>query len=166
MDSSEHSIVIVEDEGLIAADLQGRLERPGYRVPGVAGTAHETLDVIGGGRPGADLLGQSCGGGILRLQSGGCSGQAILRIVADRASERRKGGRSSAAGYAGGDVHCVPHGLWLEGAQGRRYAIEGSLAPRWRNGRVDGVVVTFKDVTLRRFDEEQTRAGRGCGAGF
>ena len=37
METCEHSIVIVEDEGLIAADLQGRLERAGYRVPAVAG---------------------------------------------------------------------------------------------------------------------------------
>src|SRR5580704_16421003 len=46
MESREHSIVIVEDEGLIAVDLQGRLERAGYRVPGIAGTAVEALDVI------------------------------------------------------------------------------------------------------------------------
>jgi PAS domain S-box-containing protein len=50
----------------------------------------------------------------------------------------------------------IPSDVWLEG-QGKRYAIEGSLAPRWQEGRADGVVVTFKDVTLRRFEEEQSR---------
>jgi CheY-like chemotaxis protein len=46
MGSSVHKVVIVEDEGLIAADLQGRLERAGYRVPAVAGSAGEALEVI------------------------------------------------------------------------------------------------------------------------
>ena len=46
MESCERKIVIVEDEGLIAADLQGRLERAGYRVPGVAASGGEALEVI------------------------------------------------------------------------------------------------------------------------
>ena len=46
MESREHSIIIVEDEGLIAADLQGRLERAGYHVPAVAGDAVQALEVI------------------------------------------------------------------------------------------------------------------------
>src|ERR1035438_465304 len=46
MESSEHSVVIVEDEGLIAADLKGRLERAGYRGPAVGGTAGEGLEAI------------------------------------------------------------------------------------------------------------------------
>ncbi len=46
MESCERKIVIVEDEGLIAADLQGRLERVGYRVPGVAASGGEALEII------------------------------------------------------------------------------------------------------------------------
>src|SRR4029077_21129349 len=46
MESCERKIVIVEDEGIIAADLQGRLERAGYQVPGVAASGGEALEVI------------------------------------------------------------------------------------------------------------------------
>jgi PAS domain S-box-containing protein len=46
MESCERKIVIVEDEGLIAADLQERLERAGYRVPGVAASGGEALEII------------------------------------------------------------------------------------------------------------------------
>jgi two-component system cell cycle sensor histidine kinase/response regulator CckA len=46
MESCERKIVIVEDEGLIAADLQGRLERAGYQVPGVAASGGEALEII------------------------------------------------------------------------------------------------------------------------
>jgi two-component system cell cycle sensor histidine kinase/response regulator CckA len=46
MESCECKIVIVEDEGLIAADLQGRLERVGYQVPAVAASGGEALEVI------------------------------------------------------------------------------------------------------------------------
>ena len=46
MESCERKIVIVEDEGLIAADLQGRLERDGYQVPGIAATGGEALQLV------------------------------------------------------------------------------------------------------------------------
>jgi CheY-like chemotaxis protein len=46
MESRGHKIVIVEDEGLIAADLRGRLERAGYHVPAIAATGGEALEVI------------------------------------------------------------------------------------------------------------------------
>src|SRR5579864_8059024 len=46
MESCERKIVIVEDEGLIAADLQGRLEREGYQVPGIAATGGEALQLV------------------------------------------------------------------------------------------------------------------------
>ena len=51
----------------------------------------------------------------------------------------------------------MPKGTCLEGGCGSRYAIEGTVAPRCREGGAEGVVVTFKDVTLRRFEEEQSR---------
>src|SRR5579864_4358845 len=46
MESCARKIVIVEDEGLIAADLQGRLEKAGYQVPGIAASGGEALEVI------------------------------------------------------------------------------------------------------------------------
>ena len=39
MESRDCKIMIVEDEGLIAADLQVRLERAGYTVPAIADSA-------------------------------------------------------------------------------------------------------------------------------
>src|SRR5579863_1440851 len=44
--SQKRKIVIVEDEGLIAADLQSRLKGAGYSVPGTADTAQQALEVI------------------------------------------------------------------------------------------------------------------------
>ena len=41
-----HKIVIVEDEGLIAADLEARLKNAGYSVPGTADTSERALEVI------------------------------------------------------------------------------------------------------------------------
>ncbi|HYL73978.1 MAG TPA: response regulator [Bryobacteraceae bacterium] len=42
----KHKIVIVEDEGLIAADLEARLKSAGYSVPGTADSAERALAVI------------------------------------------------------------------------------------------------------------------------
>jgi len=48
--------MVVEDEGLIAADLQGRLERAGYSVPPVAGTGAEALQIIRETKPDLVLM--------------------------------------------------------------------------------------------------------------
>jgi PAS domain S-box-containing protein len=260
MESREHKIVIVEDEGLIAADLQGRLERAGYHVPAVAGTGQEALEVIRENSPDLILMDIRLKGNIDGIQVA----EQVRRdfdipVVYLTAYEDRKtlerAGKTQAFGYikkpiasaslegsiemaitkhrherylreqrdwfsasfaAVADAVLVTDGLgrvsyinpvaeeltgckvedalgkpstellrfqhqggramddlvpvvmlqgtpvplpgdiWLEG-QGKRYAIEGSLAPRWQEGRADGVVVTFKDVTLRRFEEEQSR---------
>jgi AmiR/NasT family two-component response regulator len=41
-----NKIVIVEDEGLIASDLRGRLTAAGYSVSGIAASGHEAMRVI------------------------------------------------------------------------------------------------------------------------
>jgi AmiR/NasT family two-component response regulator len=51
----------------------------------------------------------------------------------------------------------LPPGTLLQGSAERLYAIEGHVAPRWRNGRADGTVITFTDVTLCRFENDQVR---------
>jgi len=51
----------------------------------------------------------------------------------------------------------LPSGTLLQGSAERVYEIEGHVAPRWRNGRADGTVITFTDVTLCRFENEQKR---------
>jgi PAS domain S-box-containing protein len=260
METSEHSIVIVEDEGLIAADLQGRLERAGYRVPAVAGEAGEALELIREKSPDLILMdirlrGNSDGiqvaeqvrrdfdipvvyltayedpktlerasrtqafGYIKKpIDSASLQGSIEMAISKHRHERYLREQRDwfSASFVAVPDAVLVTDGLgricylnpvaeellgcdvagalgkpssgllqlkhangrplddlvpvvmlqgtpvalpmdtWLEG-RGRRYAIEGTLAPRLRQGRADGVVVTFKDVTLRRFEEEQSR---------
>lgn len=46
MDTPEKKqILVVEDEGIIAADLQSRLRRLGYAAPAVAGSGREALDL-------------------------------------------------------------------------------------------------------------------------
>jgi PAS domain S-box-containing protein len=261
MKSSEHKVVIVEDEGLIAADLQGRLERAGYRVPAVAGTAGEALEVIREKSPDLILMDIRLRGNVDGIQvaeqvrrdfdipvvyltayedrqtlerasqtqafgyikkpidSASLRGTIEMAISKHRHErllrEQRDWFSASFAAvpdvvlvadvtgrisyinpvaedlfackvedvlgrplhhllrivYQTGDTVddltplamlqgtavALPSDIWLEGVQGRRYAIEGSLAPRWREGRADGVVITFKDVTLRRFEEEQSR---------
>ena len=261
MGFSVHKVVIVEDEGLIAADLQGRLERAGYRVPAVAGTAGEALAVIREKSPDLILMDIRLHGNVDGIQvaeqvrrdfdipvvyltayedhqtlqrasqtqafgyikkpidSASLQGSIEMAISKHRHErllrEQRDWFSASFAAvpdvvlvadlagrisyinpaaeglfgckvddvlgrplydllriaYQNGDAvdHLVPlamlqgtpvalpSDIWLEGVQGRRYAIEGSLAPRWRDGRADGVVVAFKDVTLRRFEEEQSR---------
>src|SRR5580704_7936838 len=248
MESREHSIVIVEDEGLIAVDLRGRLERAGYRVPGIAGTAVEALDVIREKSPDLILMDIRLRGGsdgiqvaeqVLRdfdipvvyltayedrktlqrasqtqafgfikkpIDSASLQGSIEMAISKHRHErllrEQRDWFSASFAAvpdvvlvadlagrisyinpaaegllgckvddvlgrplydllrisYQNGDAvdHlmplamlqgtpvALPSDIWLEGVQGRRYAIEGSLAPRWREGRADGVVVTLK----------------------
>ncbi len=53
---SSHKIVIVEDEGLIAADLEARLKQAGYSVPGTADTASKALQLVGQASPDLVLM--------------------------------------------------------------------------------------------------------------
>jgi CheY-like chemotaxis protein len=56
-----------------------------------------------------------------------------------------------------GETLVLPADTSLKGSGERTLAIEGLVAPRWRNGRVDGAVITLTDVTLHRFEDQQSR---------
>jgi PAS domain S-box-containing protein len=60
----------------------------------------------------------------------------------------------------GGETVPLPPDTGLRCSTGRTFAIEGQVAPRWRDGRIDGAVITLTDVTLCLFEEEQIRQDR------
>jgi len=257
VESQKLSVVIVEDEGLIAADLRGRLEKVGYRVPAVAGTASAALEVIREKSPDlilmdirlqgnldgievaeqvrqnfdipvvyltayedrktlerasqthafgyikkpvdsaslqgtielalskhrherylreqrdwfranfaaipdailvADTFGRICYlNPVAEKMLGSKAADALGKPTGELLRLRDRNGRLADDLIAGatlqGSVVALPRDISLEDGT----AIEGSIAPRWRDGRADGVVVSFKDVSLRRFEEEQTR---------
>ena len=261
MGSAEQRIMVVEDEGLIAADLQGRLERAGYSVPPVAGTGAEALKIIRETAPDLVLMdirlrgdldgievaeqvrreldipvvyltayedqetlaraGQSQAYGYIRKPIAAASLQGAIEmalakhrferrlreqrdwlsasfaalpdavLVTDssgricylnRVAEEMTGQTSDEAlgrlcsdllwlVYPDGEpvedlVRAVmlqgapvtlPGNVWLQGGQGRRYAVEGSVEPRRNEGHVEGTVVVLRDATERRFEEEISR---------
>ena len=260
MESGERKIVIVEDEGLIAADLQGRLERAGYKVPGVAASGGEALEVIRSQSPDLVLMDIRLSGALDGIQtaekvrrefdipvvyltayedretlqrasqtqafgyikkplvSASLEGSIEMALAKHRqerylreqrdwlsasfsavpaavlvtdgrgrvcylnqVAEALTGcaandalGRPSSAllrmtyrdgrpvedfvpvAMLQGTPVPLPAEIWLEGAQEKRRAIEGAAAPRFQDGRLQGVVVVFQDVSLRKFEEEQS----------
>ncbi len=250
MESQKLSVVIVEDEGLIAADLRGRLEKVGYHVPAVAGTASAALEAIREKSPDLILMDIRLQGNLDGIQVAEQVRQNFdIPVVYLTAYEDRKtlerASQTQAFGYIKKPVDsaslqgsielaifkhrherylreqrdwfsasfaAIPDAILVTDAIGRicylnpvaekllgckvadalgkpssevlrlvdrngtpaddlivgaplprdirledGTAIEGSVSPRWRDGRADGVVVSFKDVTLRRFEEEQSR---------
>jgi PAS domain S-box-containing protein len=262
VESHKYSVVIVEDEGLIAADLQGRLEKVGYRVPAIAGTAGAALQAIREKSPDLVLMDIRLQGNVDGIQVAEQVRQDFdIPVVYLTAYEDRKtlerASRTQAFGYIKKPVDsaslqgsiemaiskhrherylreqrdwfsasfaAIPDAILVADTFGRisylnpvaekllgckvadalgkptsellrlmdrngrladdlfagaslpsarlqvtavalppdirledGTAIEGSVAPRWRDGRADGVVVSFKDITLRRFEEEQSR---------
>jgi AmiR/NasT family two-component response regulator len=260
--AAQHRIVIVEDEGLIAADLESRLKLAGYQVPGTADSAQPALKLIRETLPDLVLMDIRLKGdqdGIhvaemvreqldipvvyltayedratleraSRTQAYGYikkpiasaslkgsidmaiakhryerglreerdwaiasfSGVAAAVVVTDASSrisyinplaERLVGwsadkaaGRPAATvlrlshratGKAVQDLLTpvmlegqtlpLPPGTLLQGSAERLYAIQGQIAPRWRNSRADGTVITFSDVTLFQFENDQLR---------
>jgi len=260
VESCERKIVIVEDEGLIAADLQGRLEREGYRVPGVAASGGEALEVIREQAPDLVLMDIRLAGeldgiqvadkvssefdipvvyltayddretlqrasqtrafGYIKKPITSASLQGTIEVAisrhrherylreqrdwlnasfaavpdavlvtdgsgrvcyVNRVAEELTGcavdnalGRPSAEllaftypdGRAVEDLVPVamlqgtpvslPADIWLKGAGESRRAIEGTASPRVQDGHIQGVVVVFQDVTLRKFEAEQS----------
>jgi len=261
MECSERKIMIVEDEGLIAADLRGRLEKAGYVVAPIADTASEALRIIGETSPDLVLMDIRIRGDLDGIQTAEKVRQEfdvpVVYLTAyedavtlQRASQTQAFGyikKPIAAASLKGSIEmaiakhrqerylreqkewfsasfaAVPHGVMVTDGVGRicylnpagleltgweidnalgqpygkvlrffykssglrvedlvpaailqaqamalpqdlvlrdrdnrSYAVEGSIAPRWRDGRIDGTVLIFKDVSCLRFEEEQS----------
>jgi AmiR/NasT family two-component response regulator len=260
--AAQHKIVIVEDEGLIAADLESRLKSAGYQVPGTADSAQPALKLIRETSPDLVLMdirlkGEQDGihvAEVVREQldipvvyltayedratlerasrtqaygyikkpvvSASLKGSIEVAIAKHRHERGLREERDWAIASFGGVTSAVvvtdansrisylnsqaeqlvgwsvdkalrrpaatvlrlshrdtgkpvqdlltpvmlegqtlplPPGTLLQGSAERLYAIEGHIAPRWRNGRADGAVITFTDVTLFQFRNDQMR---------
>jgi len=78
--SAQSSVLIVEDETLIAMDLQDMLQDAGYRVIGPVGSVAAAMQIIGDDRPDLALLDVNLGGeNVFKVASELASGPA--RIV-------------------------------------------------------------------------------------
>ena len=259
-ETAKHKVVVVEDEGLIAADLKGRLEAAGYSVGGIAGTGSEALKVVRESSPDVVLMDIRLRGDLDGIQVAdqvrrefdvpvvfltayedrgtlerasqtqafgyikkpiassslqGSIEMAIAKhrherylreqrdwfsasfaavpdgvIVTDgfgtvcylnRVAEDLTGWKTDdALGHpysellklehprSGRPVEDLVPAAMLQGASiplprdirlrrdaGHTCVIEGTVAPKWNNGRMDGAVIVFKDVTVSRFEADQ-----------
>ena len=258
--AANHKIVIVEDEGLIAADLESRLRSAGYVVPGTADSAQPALKLIRETSPDLVLMDIRLKGEEDGIQiAGQVREQLDIPVVYLTAYEDRetleRASRTQAYGYIKkpivsaslkgsielaiakhhherdlrkerdwalasfsaissavvvtdanskisylnsqaeelvgwsvdnalrrpvtevlrlshretgrpvqdflttamlqGETAPLPPDTLLQGSAERLYSIAGHVSPRFRNGQVDGAVITFTDVTLCQFEEEQ-----------
>ena len=258
----KHKIVIVEDEGLIAADLESRLKKAGYSVPGMADSAEKALEVIEHTAPDLVLMdirlkGEADGIQVADLVREKLDIPVVYLTAYEDQGTLERAGRTQAFGYikkpiataslkgaieialskhryerdlreerdwaiasfsavpyavlvtdgfgrltyinsqaeelAGwsadralgrpitdvlrlrsretgkpvddlvpvamlhGHTMPLPADIYLTGSQERLFTVQGNIAPRWRNGRLEGTVIALTDVTLDRFEEEQLR---------
>ncbi len=258
-EGGKHKIVIVEDEGLIAADLETRLKSAGYAVPGTADTSERALEVIRKTSPDLVLMDIRIKGDVDGIETADQVRALDIPVVYLTAYEDQgtleRAGRTQAFGYikkpiasaslrgsiemaiskhrhernlraqrdwAAASFHAVPYAVLVTDGQGRiaylnaqaekltgvsvdlalgracaellplydrasgariqdfvpvamlqgetvalpagiclrrgeshSYAIEGSIAPRWRDGRVEGTVIALRDVTRSEFERTQ-----------
>ncbi len=256
----KHKIVIVEDEGLIAADLEARLKSAGYNVSGTADTAERALAVIRQTSPDLVLMdirlkgkvdgievayelrkthdipvvyltayedretleraGQTQAFGYIKkpIASASLRGSIEMALAKHRyerslraqmdwatasfqavpyavlvtdgrgkitylnsQAEELTGWKVDKAlgrpcdellkfyyGQSGtsvgdfvpvamlqGETVALPDGIFLIRDKAHSYAIQGSVAPRWHDGRVEGAVIALTDVTQSRFERQQ-----------
>ncbi|MBZ5609305.1 MAG: response regulator [Acidobacteriia bacterium] len=259
-EGGKHKIVIVEDEGLIAADLEARLKNAGYSVPGMADSSERALEVIRKTSPDLVLMDIRIKGDVDGIETADqVREQLDIPVVYLTAYEDQgtleRAGRTQAFGYikkpiasaslrgsiemaiskhrherilraqrdwAAASFRAVPYAVLVTDGQGRvaylnsqaeeltgwtvdqalghpcsellrlydretgapmqdfvpvamlqgetvslpagiclkrdeahSCAIEGSVAPRWREGRVEGTVIALRDVTRSGFDRAQ-----------
>ncbi len=260
--TKKHKIVVVEDEGLIAADLEARLKAAGYAVPGTADCATQALQLIQETSPDLVLMDIRLKGELDGIQVAGQIRQqhdipvVYLTAYEDRGTLERAS-HTQAFGYIKkpiassslqgsiemalakhrherelraqrdwlaasfsavpsavlvtdssgricylnslaeeltgwraddalghparellrlvyrqtgnavedfvsvamlqGETVPLPGDVWLKGGEGRSFAVQGSVSPRWRDGRVEGAVIALADTTLCQFEEEQAR---------
>ena len=269
MKTPERKIMIVEDEGLIAADLQGRLERAGYIVPAVADSADEALRSVRDTSPDLVLMDIRINGeidgiqvadkvrrefdvpvvyltayedrdtlarasltqafGYIKKPIASASLQGSIEMAISKHEHERNLreqrdwfsttfaavphavlvtdgsgsvcyinpvaeeltgwkvddalGRESAkilqlfkqrdgravedyvpVAMLQGQTTPLPDGICIRNRAGTTYGIEGSIAPRYRDGRVDGTVIVFRDVTVARFEQEVLKQDEKQGA--
>jgi PAS domain S-box-containing protein len=262
MTASNHKIVVVEDEGLIAADLESRLKAAGYLVPGTADTARKALQLVKDTAPDLVLMDIRIKGDVDGIQvadqlrqefdvpvvfltayedqgtleragrtqafgyikkpiaSSSLQGSIEMALAKHRYERELRGQRDwlaasfaavphavvvtdgsgrigyinslaeeligwtneQALGHAApellrliyretgrpvedfvpaamlqGETIPFPANIWLKGADGRHYAVEGNVAPRWRDGRIEGTVIALTDTTLCQFEVDQAR---------
>ena len=259
-EGAKPKIVIIEDEGLIAADLETRLKIAGYTVPGTADSAQKALQLVRKTAPDLVLMDIRLKGAVDGIEVAGQIREQLdvpvvyLTAYEDRATLERAS-QTQAFGYikkpiataslrgsiemaiakhrherylraqrdwAIASFAAVPQSVLVTDGQGRvtylnsraeeltgwktddalgrqcwellrlyhrdsgapvqdlipvamlqgepiplpdhichkrdpktSCAVEGSIAPRWHEGRVEGTVVSLSDVTRSIFDEEQ-----------
>lgn len=269
MESRERKIMIVEDEGLIAADLQGRLERAGYTVPPIADSAEEALRIIRETQPDLVLMdirikGEVDGIDVAQQVRSELDVPVIYLTAYEDQGTLERASHTQAFGYIkkpiasaslkgsiemalskhqherylreqrdwfSANFAAVPHGVLVTDGTGRlcylnnvaeeltgwradeglgqpltrilrlfyrstgqrvedlvpaallqaqpmplprdiclrdrkerSYDVEGSIAPKWREGRMDGTFIQLKDVTVSRFEEEHSKQDEKQGA--
>jgi len=260
--AAKAKIVVIEDEGLIAADLQARLSAAGYTVPGTADSAPQALELIRKTSPDLVLMdirlkgevdgiqiadeirrqmdipviyltayedratleraSQTQAFGYIKKPIASSSLRGSIEVALAKHSQERQvraqrdwlaaslaavpfavlvTDSSGAVGYINsltenltgwsadqalgrpvshllrlyyrdsgepvddflpvailnGEPLGLPSNILLKGQDGRSYAVEGGIAPRWQDGRIQGTVIALRDVTQGEFEQDQAR---------
>src|SRR5205809_855581 len=166
--SSTASVIIVEDEGVVALDLKRRLERMGYSVAAQASGGREAVEKVRETAPdlvlmdislGEDLDGIEAAEKLTGWREEEAKGRplgAVLRLLdgATREPQQNAVGRIVSEGRP----HPLPENTLLLPRGGEPVPIEDSFAPIQDPKRgVLGAVLVFHDVTQRREAEQHVQ---------